>query len=940
MKDFSYITNSSPAFIENLYRDFVKNPESVDPELRKFFEGFDFAISHAVANGNGKNTSPAVTASPAGSKPITTDADLTDAGWMRELGAYRLILGYRNKGHLIAKTNPIRERKDRGANIDLSFYGFGQEDLDREFRVGNLIGLGTTTLRNILSHLEKCYAQHTGFEFKYISDQKKVDWLTHAIEHTMQKPLPLVQKRRILEKLNQSVMFEKFLHTKYVGQKRFSLEGGETTIAALDTIINTAAENEVQEVVIGMAHRGRLNVLANIMGKTYEQIFSEFEGTARMDQTMGSGDVKYHMGYGSEVQTMDNKTVHLKLMPNPSHLEAVNPVVVGFSRAKADVMYHSDFDKILPILIHGDASIAGQGIVYEVLQMSYLKGYYTGGTIHFVINNQIGFTTDFDDARSSDYCTSLAAAIQAPVFHINGDDPEAVVKAAEIATRYRQEFNSDVFIDMVCYRRHGHNEGDDPKFTQPHLYALIDKHPNPREVYITYLLENGEPDLPTGQAGAQELAKEMEKKFWADLQERLDEVKQNPLPYHYQPPELEWKKLRKANISDFDQSPVTAISTENFRKVFDALMLPIAIGRPADFKPLGKVEKILQDKIKLFETGKKVDWATGELLAYGSLLLDGKDVRMSGQDVRRGTFSHRHAILRDENNEKPYNRLSHIPGATGTFRIYNSLLSEYGILGFEYGYALANPNTLVLWEAQFGDFANGAQTMIDQFIAAGEQKWNRMNGVTLLLPHGYEGQGPEHSSGRIERFLQLCAELNMIVTNITTAANFFHALRRQLAWPFRKPLVNFSPKANLRHPGSYSSMDEFISGGFKEVLDDEMADAGKIKKVLLCSGKMYFDLAEKQHKEKRADIAIIRLEQIYPLPYKQLEALYNKYRKATWFWVQEEPLNMGAASFLQMNLKSINFGIIGRQASASTATGYNKVHLQEQAELIETAFSI
>ncbi|MBS1564364.1 MAG: 2-oxoglutarate dehydrogenase E1 component, partial [Bacteroidetes bacterium] len=856
-------------------------------------------------------------------------ASATDIDWLREVRAYRMILGYRNKGHLLAKTNPIRPRKDRGANIELGFYGFSEADLDKEFHAGNLIGLGTTTLRNILSHLQKCYASHVGIEFKYISDQKRVDWLTNEIEKKFLTPLPLDKKKRILEKLNQGVMFEKFLHTKYIGQKRFSLEGGETTIAALDAIINVAADHNVQEVVIGMAHRGRLNVLANIMGKTYEQIFSEFEGTAKLDQTMGSGDVKYHMGYGSEVTTPNDKVIHLKLMPNPSHLEAVDPVVVGFARAKADVLYESDFDKILPILIHGDASVAGQGIVYEVLQMSDLDGYYTGGTLHFVINNQIGFTTDFDDARSSDYCTSLAAAIQAPVLHCNGDDAEAVVKCVEIATRYRQEFNSDVFIDMVCYRRHGHNEGDDPKFTQPHLYALIDKHPNPREVYTNYLLENGEAD-------AKDLAREMEKKFWADLQERLDEVKQNPLPYKYQQPELAWKSLRKATPEDFEKSPATAISEASFKKIFDALM-----AWPSDFKPLKKVEKIIQDKIKLFNEAGKLDWATGELLAYGSILLDGNDVRMSGQDVRRGTFSHRHAVLRDEENDKAYSRLSRIEGAKGQFRIYNSLLSEYGVLGFEYGYAMANPNALVLWEAQFGDFSNGAQTMIDQFISAGEQKWNRMNGVTLLLPHGYEGQGPEHSSARMERFLAMGAELNIIATNVTTASNFFHLLRRQLAWPFRKPLINFSPKANLRHEGTYSPVSEFTSGGFREVIDEVYAgDASQVKKVLFCSGKIYFDLAKKQEETKRKDTAIIRVEQLYPLPAKQLEDLYRKYNKATWFWVQEEPLNMGAASYLQMNLKSINYGVISRQPSAATATGYAKVHAQEQAEIIDTAFSI
>lgn len=912
MKDFSYITSSHPAYLEGLYNDFIKDPASVDPDLKKFFEGFDFAVTTGL-----KSTGVANPASPS-----TTD-------WMKEIRVYRLILGYRNKGHLLAKTNPIRTRKDRGANLHLAFFGLSEADMDETYQAGNLVGLGAATLRKILAHLENIYANHVGIEFKYISDQAKVNWLTNEMEKGFSEPVGLQQKKRILEKLNQGVMFEKFLHTKYIGQKRFSLEGGETTIAALDAIINVAANNEVSEVVIGMAHRGRLNVLANIMGKTYEQIFSEFEGTSTPDQTMGSGDVKYHMGYGSEVLTADNKIMHLKLMPNPSHLEAVDPVVVGFSRAKADVMYESEFGRILPILIHGDASVAGQGIVYEVLQMSYLRGYYTGGTIHFVINNQIGFTTDFDDARSSDYCTSLAAMVQAPVLHVNGDDAESVVKCAEIATRYRQEFNSDIFIDMVCYRKHGHNEGDDPKYTQPQLYALIDKHQNPREIYTHFLIENGEAD-------AQQLARDMEKKFWADLQERLDEIKQNPLPYHYQQPELAWKSLRKATPEDFDSSPSTAISEEEIIRLFNSLMQ-----WPADFKPLKKVEKLLQDKIKLLAAEQKIDWATGELLAYGSLLVQGNIVRMSGQDVQRGTFSHRHAILRDEHTNKGYNRLNHFQEKQEKLRIYNSLLSEYGVLGFEYGYAMANPNALVIWEAQFGDFSNGAQTMIDQFIAAGEQKWQRQNGVVMLLPHGYEGQGPEHSSARMERFLQLCAELNLVVTNITTAANLFHALRRQLTWSFRKPLINFSPKANLRNPVTYSHISEFTRGGFRELIDDNFAeDASLVKKVLLCTGKLYFELAEKQQKDNRKDMVIVRLEQVYPLPFKQIEVLHRKYGKATWFWVQEEPLNMGAASFLQTNLKTINFGVISRNASASTASGYYKVHYQEQAEIIETAFNI
>ncbi|HEX2535934.1 MAG TPA: 2-oxoglutarate dehydrogenase E1 component, partial [Chitinophagaceae bacterium] len=663
--------------------------------------------------------------------------------------------------------------------------------------------------------------------------------------------------------------------------------------------------------------------------KTYEQIFSEFEGTAIPDQTMGSGDVKYHLGFSSEVQTAGGKNIHLTLTPNPSHLEAVDPVVLGYSRAKADVLYASEFDSVLPILIHGDASVAGQGVVYEILQMSGLRGYYVGGTIHFVINNQIGFTTDFDDARTSDYSTSVAALVQAPVLHVNGDDPEAVVRCVEIATRYRQEFNSDIFIDMVCYRRHGHNEGDDPKFTQPQLYSLIDQHANPREKYVQYLLQNGTND-------AQELAKEMEKKFWSDLQERLDELKQNPLPYTLQQPEQWWQSLRKATEEDFDGSPATAISEADFRFLFSGLMK-----WPADFKPLRKVEKLLQDKIKLFESEGKVDWATGELLAYASLLVEGKDVRMSGQDVKRGTFSHRHAVIYEESTNREYNRLNAFREGQGQLKIYNSLLSEYAVLGFEYGYAMANPNSLVLWEAQFGDFANGAQIIIDQFIASAEQKWQRMNGVVMLLPHGYEGQGPEHSSARLERFLQLCAEQNMIVTNITTSANFFHVLRRQLTWPFRKPLINFAPKANLRHTGTYSSLTEFTSGGFREVIDDAaILDAGAVKKVLFCSGKVYYDLLERQVKEGRGDVAIVRVEQLYPLPLKQLEELYRKYSRATWFWVQEEPLNMGAASFLQMNLKSLNYGIISRQPSASTASGFSKVHKQEQEEIVETAFTI
>ncbi len=914
MKDFQYITNATPAFIEGLYQEFVKDPQSVDPEFKKFFEGFDFAVA---------NFGESISATKSG-------APVPASGMDKEFAVFQLIAAYRKKGHLVATTNPIRERRDRKANLDLQFFGLSDQDLNQEFFAGEFVGLGKVKLSAILAHLKKCYTHNIGVELSAINDTDKLEWLTQAVEAKVLQPLAIEQKKRILQKLNEGVMFEKFLHTKYIGQKRFSLEGGETTIAALDAIINTASENLVEEVVIGMAHRGRLNVLANILGKTYEEIFNEFEGNALPDTTMGSGDVKYHLGFSSDVQPPSGHKVHLKLCPNPSHLEAVNPVVIGYARSKADVMYDSNYDKILPILIHGDASVAGQGIVYEVLQMSNLKGYYVGGTIHYVINNQIGFTTDFDDARSANYCTSVAAMVQAPVFHVNGDDPEAVVKVAEIATQYRQRFNADIFIDMVCYRRHGHNEGDEPKFTQPTLYALIDKHLNPREVYTQFLIENGEPD-------ARNLAKEMEKQFLKDLQDRLDEVKQNPLPYKYQKPELWWQQLRKSTENDFIASPETAISEDKVKSLFEGLMK-----WPEGFTPLKKVDKMLQDKVKLFQDQQKIDWATAELMAYASLVSEGKDVRMSGQDVKRGTFSHRHAILFDEKTNKEYSRIQAFSKDNAQFRIFNSLLSEYAVLGFEYGYALANPNTLVLWEAQFGDFANGAQIIIDQFIAAAETKWQIMSGLVMLLPHGYEGQGPEHSSARMERFLQQCAELNMVVTNITTAANLFHALRRQQTWPFRKPLINFSPKANLRHAGSYSEIADFTTGGFKEVIDDSsVKDSSAIKKVLMCSGKVYFDLEEKRQKENRTDIAIIRLEQLYPLPQQQIDELYNKYAKAIWFWIQEEPINMGAATYLKMNMgKNVNFYICARSAGAATATGYAKIHAQQQAELLNKAFSI
>ncbi len=923
MKDFSYITGSTPGYIESLYEEFTKDSTMVDPEWKKFFEGFDFAVNNELATPDSQNGTGSV----------------NDSHLAKELVVLEYIRDFRKRGHLEATTNPIRPRKNRNARIAPSDFNLTDADMETSFFAGKLIGLKNAKLKDIIARLKQIYTGNVGIEYTYINDTEKCQWVQRTYEDLMQTPLSIEQRQRILEKLNEGVIFEKFLNTKFIGQKRFGLEGGEATIAALDTIINQAAGEGVQEVVIGMAHRGRLNILANILQKTYQQIFSEFEGNMPEDMTMGSGDVKYHLGFSSAITTPDGKSINVQLAPNPSHLEAVDPVVQGFARAKADTLYNKEYDKVLPILIHGDAAVAGQGIIYELLQMSKLEGYYTGGTVHFVINNQIGFTTDFDDARSANYCTSLASMVQSPVLHVNGDDAEAVVKCCMLATAYRQRYNEDIFIDMVCYRKHGHNEGDEPKFTQPQLYALIDKHPNPREVYTQELIKNGDAD-------AKKLAKEMETRFWDEMQERLDEVKQKPLPYKYQKPELWWKELNKAKDADFEQSPDTAIKEEQFLLYFDKLMQ-----WPEGFSPLRKVEKLIQDKKKTFDKSRKVDWATGELLAYASLLATGNEVRLSGEDVKRGTFSHRHAVLYDQHNANPYNRLSNITEKQGTPYIYNSLLSEYAVLGFEYGYAMANPNNLVIWEAQYGDFVNGAQIIIDQYISSAEQKWSNMNGLVLLLPHGYEGSGPEHSSARLERFLQNCAENNMIITNVTTAANFFHVLRRQLLWNFRKPLINFSPKANIRHIRAYSDIKEFTSGGFKEVLDDpNIKSATKVKRVLLCSGKMYFDLSEKQLEEKREDIAIVRLEQLYPLPLTQLQTIKAKYKKAEWIWVQEEPMNMGALWYLQMQLCShdnINensdavfpMKYISRPASAATATGFAKKHASEQSSLVEKAFA-
>jgi len=911
MDKYTYIANAHSGVIDDMYTAYKENAASVDISWQRFFEGFDF--SQAKFGDNGGRV---------GGLPSSRN-QLSE----KEIKVYALIQAYRSRAHLQAKTNPVRKRKERYAILELADFGLSTDDLETDFEVANELGIGRSTLGKILESLKIIYEGGVGFEYMYIRRVEILEWFKKKSEYEALNFNPSIdEKKQILLKLNEAVIFENFLHTKYLGQKRFSLEGGETTIPALDAMINRGAELGVEEVMIGMAHRGRLNVLANIIGKTYEQIFNEFEGGTTPDQTMGDGDVKYHMGYSSQVVTPSGKKVNLKLAPNPSHLEAVNPIVEGFLRAKVDRIYGDDATKVLPIIVHGDGAIAGQGLVYELTQMSKLDAYTTGGTIHFVINNQVGFTTDFGEARSSMYCTDVAKIVDAPVLHVNGDHPEAVVFCVKLAVDYRQKFKKDIFVDMVCYRRHGHNEADEPKFTQPALYNLISKHPNPREVYTTSLIERG--DIDAG------LAESMNKEFKDMLQDRLNLVKQKTLPYEYQHMENEWKELRLSKPADFDRSPDTSIHQKTVDLVGEAL-----VKIPDGFKPIKQIEKVLKQRKEMFFEKKQLNWAAAELLAYGSLLVENKIVRISGQDTERGTFSHRHAVLKDSNTNEKYNSLDHIDQDQEKFRIYNTLLSEYAALGFEFGYAMANPSAIVIWEAQFGDFANGAQVIIDQFISCSYTKWRRMNGLILLLPHGYEGQGPEHSNARPERYLQLASGNNMYVCNLTKPSNYFHMVRRQLEMPFRMPCILMSPKSLFRHPLVVSELKEFTHGRFQEVITDDYAVASKVKKVLLCTGKIYFDLLEKQQKEKRKDVAIIRLEQLYPFPKKQVLKELKKYKVETVHWVQEEPENMGAWSFILRIFREVKKDVISRKASASPATGFAKVHKQQQDGIVEKAFA-
>lgn len=905
--DYSYVSSSDNTYIDGLYADYRKNPESVELSWRQFFKGVEFALGQG-------NMSEAA-------GPAASPSNLA-----KEFKVYSLIEAYRSRGHLISVTNPIRERKNRFPHLDLSDFGLKDSDLEESFAIGELVGKPNGKLKEIIKFLKYIYCDTIGAEYMHINDMEIRDWFQKRFEDDVKdRDFSIEKKKRILTKLNEAVAFENFLHTKYVGQKRFSLEGGENTIAALDAIINHAATKGTEEIVIGMAHRGRLNVLANIMGKTYEYIFNEFEGQATPDLTMGDGDVKYHMGYASHVTTTGGQKVYLKLMPNPSHLEAVGAVVLGYARAQGDSLYQENPAKILPIIIHGDAAVAGQGICYETVQMSGLRGYNVGGAIHFVINNQIGFTTDFDDARSSIYSTSVARVLETPVLHVNGDDAEAVVYAVELASEFRAKFHKDIFIDMVCYRKHGHNESDEPRFTQPSFYKLISQHANPREIYKDKLIE--------GKQIEAQLAVQMEEQFKNLLQDRFNMVKQKPLPYLYQKPEEQWQSFRRSNPKDFDYSPKTSVTRESLEKTLKALT-----SLPSNFKPIQKIDKLIEERQKRWAEDQ-FDWAMGEHFAYGSLLQEGISVRMSGQDCIRGTFSHRHAGVVDEINNTRHIFLSNLSEKQGKYKIYNSLLSEYAVLGYEYGYSLGSPSSLNIWEAQFGDFANGAQTIIDQFISSGESKWQRQSGVVVMLPHGYEGQGPEHSNARPERFLQLAAEWNMVVANLTTPANIFHALRRQVKWDFRKPLIIFTPKSLLRHPECVSSLKDFTEGSFQEIIDDSYVNAKDVKRLLMCTGKVYYDLKAKQQKDKRKDVAIVRLEQLYPMPEEQSWKLLEKYKGAEKVWVQEEPKNMGAFTFLRRYLQFDDFKLIARKSSASPATGYASVHAAEQSKIVNSAFA-
>lgn len=918
LRQASYIHSTDPSYIENLYQQWKVNPDSLDPDWQRFFEGFDLGktiLGSVASSSNGV---------VARSRIVSSGIEDTDSA--KELAIMNLIFAYRSRGHLVADIIPFRKRGDHKPKLSIEDFGLNEDDLDMVFKAGHALGIGDASLRDIITHLQDTYTSAIGVEYLQIRKPEVLEWLQSRMEKERnRRQYEVSKKRQILQKLNEAEVFETFLQTKYVGQKRFSLEGGESLIPALDSLIQKGASLGSQEFVIGMAHRGRLNVLANILKKTYESIFAEFEGFSEPESVAGSGDVKYHKGYSFITRSDEGKQIKLSLTFNPSHLEAINPVVEGITRAKTEQFYNGDSNQIIPVLIHGDAAVAGQGVVYETLQLSETPGYSAGGTIHIVLNNFIGFTTNPREARSSLYCTDVAKTIRAPIFHVNGNDPEAVVYCMELAVEFRQLFKRDVFIDICCYRKYGHNESDEPRFTQPVMYKQLETQKNAREAYTEQLLHQGVIEA--------RMAQEMVSQFKENLDERLRFAKESKKGYQISAFESNWSKLRASKKEDFLSSPDTSVSMDVINQICDTLS-----SHPKSFKPIPKVSKVLKNRKNMQQAGA-YNWEMGELFAYGSLLLEGFPVRLSGQDVQRGTFSHRHAVLRDANTEDPYIGLQHLAKNQAPIYIYNSPLSEFGVLGFEYGYSLASPSRLVVWEAQFGDFVNGAQVILDQFISSSEEKWSRRSGLILLLPHGYEGQGPEHSSARIERFLQLAAQRNFQVVNCTTPANFFHVLRRQLHRPFRLPLVVFTPKSLLRHPECMSPVSEFTSGGFKEVIDDHEADPKKVKRLIFSFGKIYYDLLEYKRKHERQDVALIRIEQLYPLPRTQIKEINLKYNQCErWIWAQEEPANMGGWNYMVQKYRGSKLELVSRKRSASPAEGSAKLHKEIQDDIIKRAF--
>ena len=903
MDKFSYLGNSDINAIEGMFLLYQKDPLSVDKSWQDFFKGFDFATTEF-----GTTTNTAVP------EKVT-----------KEFKVINLINGYRMRGHLFTKTNPVRKRRVYKPDLNISVVGLSENDLDTVFQAGAEIGIGPAKLRDIVAHLETTYCNSIGAEYMFIRNPNLLKWLETRMESTRNIPnFSKEEKSEILHKITEAVVFENFLATKFVGQKRFSLEGGESFLPAIHALINHGVNLGVEDYVIGMAHRGRLNVLANIMHKPAKDIFTEFEGRPSED-SLFDGDVKYHMGYSSDFTSATGSKVHISLTPNPSHLETVAPVVQGITRAKIDHRHKGDYKKVCPIMVHGDAAIAAQGIVYEVIQMAHLEAYKVGGTIHFVINNQVGFTTNYIDARSSTYCTDVAKVTKCPVFHVNGDDVEALTVVARMAMEYRLAFRKDVFIDVLCYRKYGHNEGDEPRFTQPLLYKEIAKHPNPQVIYAKKLIDEG--------SFTPEEIKEIEKKYKDELEHDLDEARKTEKAKVTSFLQGTWNGVHMASINAFDQSPKTSIDKKLFLEIATKITQ-----LPQDKKFFNKIERLFADRYAMI-ANDNFDWAMGELMAYASLMMEGHQVRFSGQDVERGTFSHRHAVVKVEDSEEEYIPLNNI-GAPQKLYIYNSLLSEYGVLGFEYGYAFASPDTLTIWEAQFGDFFNGAQIIVDQYISSSEYKWRRMNGLVVLLPHVYEGQGPEHSSARMERFLQMCAENNMQIVNTTTPAQQFHILRRQLKRDFRKPLICFTPKKLLRYPSCVSKASDFTDNNFQEVLDDPAAEVKSVTRIAFCSGKIYYDLIERREKEKVNDIAFIRLEQLYPFPQKQIDVILKKYKNVKDFsFVQEESENMGPWRHFDKHLRSLNLKYFGRDEAASPATGFAKRHAAEHEEIMTGIFS-